>query len=261
LSKKLENGGEVAHSDVIKAQIQADEQQRILEDTKLAEENARLTLAVLVFPNFFQDFVLENDLVTPPALPGFDSIQAMARTNNPELRAALASLAVANQEVVMARAGHLPSLAVDYFYGIDAAQFAVNNPAGAPNLGYSAAATFNIPVFNWGATQSKVKQAELQRHQAQIELSAAQRQALADLQSFYAEAKTSFGQLDGLRKSVDLAADSLRLTNLRYQAGEATALEVVDAQNTLTTTRNAFYDGGARYHVAVANLQTLTGSF
>jgi outer membrane protein len=48
---------------------------------------------------------------------------------------------------------------------------------------------------------------------------------------------------------------------LRYQAGEATALEVVDAQNTLTTARNAYDDGEQRYGVAVATLQTITGPF
>ena len=119
----------------------------------------------------------------------------------------------------------------------------------------------NIPIFSWGATQSKVKQAELNRHQAQVELSAAQRQALADFQSFYAEAQTALGQLDMLRNSAMLASDSLRLTTLRYQAGEATALEVVDAQNTLTAANTAQSDGEARYHLAIANLQTLTGVF
>ncbi len=69
------------------------------------------------------------------------------------------------------------------------------------------------------------------------------------------------GQLDILRNSADLATESLRLTNLRYQAGEASALEVVDAQNTLTAARNAYHDGEARYHLAIANLQTLTGAF
>jgi outer membrane protein TolC len=81
------------------------------------------------------------------------------------------------------------------------------------------------------------------------------------MQAFYAEAGTAHSQLDTLRNSADLAAESLRLTNLRYQAGEATALEVVDAQNTLTLARNAFHDGEARYHLAIANLQTLTGAF
>ena len=64
-----------------------------------------------------------------------------------------------------------------------------------------------------------------------------------------------------LRRTADLAAESLRLTNLRYQAGEASALEVVDAQNTLTQARNGDRDGEVRYHVAIANLQTLTGLF
>jgi len=58
-----------------------------------------------------------------------------------------------------------------------------------------------------------------------------------------------------------MAADSLRLTNLRYQAGESTVLEIVDAQNTLTQARNAYDDGQIRYRIAIANLQTLTGSF
>ena len=185
----------------------------------------------------------------------------MAKNNNPELHAALSALTVANKEVTVARAGHLPSLAVDMFYGIDANQFATEDRNGLRNLGYAGTATLNIPIFSWGATQSKVKQAELQRHQAQVELSAAQRQALADFQSFYAEAQTALGQIDTLRTSADLAADSLRLTNLRYQAGEATALEVVDAQNTLTLARNAYHDGEARYRLALANLQTLTGPF
>jgi outer membrane protein TolC len=51
------------------------------------------------------------------------------------------------------------------------------------------------------------------------------------------------------------------LTTLRYQAGESTALEVVDAQNTLVLVRSAADDAQARYRVAVAELQTLTGRF
>src|SRR5450755_3417086 len=261
LSQKLEQGGEVAHSDTIKAQIQANDLQRARDEAKLAEQNARFSLAVLLFPNFFQDFTLVNDLSAAPALPPMNELQDMAARNNPELQAAFAALAVTNKQVGVARAGYLPTLSVDMFYGIDANQFAKRTPDGIQNLGYAGMATLNIPVWNWGATQSKVKQAELQRHQAQVELSAAQRQALADLQTFYSEAETSRGQLDTLRESSELAAESVRLTNLRYQAGEATALEVVDAQNTLTAARNAYHDGEARYHLAIANLQTLTGTF
>ena len=68
-------------------------------------------------------------------------------------------------------------------------------------------------------------------------------------------------QVDALRRTVDLSAESLRLTRLRYQAGEATVLEVVDAQTTLVQARNALADGLVRYRAAIANLQTLTGAF
>ena len=261
LSQQLEQGGEVAHSDVIKAQIQANDQQRAAQEATLAAQNARLNLAVLVFPNFFQDFTLADDLAAIPTLPPMSDVQQLAQKNNPELSAALSALEVANREVAVAWAGHLPTLVLDYWYGIDATHFAVNDPTGFRNLGYAAQATLNIPVWHWGAIQSKVKQAELQRHQAKVELSAAQRQAVADLQAFYGEANTARAQLELLRSSAALAADSVRLTTMRYQAGEATALEVVDAQNTLTQARNSLGDGEARYHVAVAQLQTLTGSF
>jgi outer membrane protein TolC len=49
------------------------------------------------------------------------------------------------------------------------------------------------------------------------------------------------------------------LTNLRYQAGEATVLEVVDAETALSQAEQAQADGVVRYRVALANLQTLTG--
>ena len=129
------------------------------------------------------------------------------------------------------------------------------------NLGYSAVATLNLPIWNWGATRSKVKSAGLERDQAKVELSFAQRKMAADLHDFFNEAQTSRSELESLRQSADLAAESLRLTALRYQAGEATALEVVDSQNTLTQAQNALGDGQVRYRVAVASLQTLTGKF
>lgn len=260
LDHQMEQGGVVTHADSIKAQIQTNDQQRALQEAQLAAQNARLNLAVLLFPNFSQNFALADDLAAVPALPPVGDVEQMAQKNNPQLAAAFAAFDVANHELAVARAAHLPSLALGYFYGIDASHFAVNTDAFR-NLGYSATATLNIPVWHWGAIESKVKQAELQQHQAKVELNAAQRQAVANLQSFYAEANTALGELAALHASTDLADESLRLTTLRYEAGEATALEVVDAQNTLTQARVNYCDGQARYHVAIAQLQTITGSF
>src|SRR6185437_997644 len=264
LSQKLEQGGEVAHSDVIKAQLQANDANRALREAQLAMDKAHLDLAVLVFPNFNQNYSTVDDLRLPPPLPPMQEVEQQAKTKNPGLYAAMQTVRAANYAVLSSRAAYLPTLTLDYFYGIDATHFAVTTPTpDGPihNLGYSASATLNIPIWNWGTTRSKVKQTELQRELAQIQLSAAQRKLLADLKSLYAEAEAAKIELEVLQQSADLAAESVRLTNLRYQAGEATALEVVDAQNSLVTARNNYDDGEARYRLAIANLQTLTGVF
>jgi len=261
ISEKQQSGGEVARSDVIKAQIQNQQQQRELQEALLAMNKRRLDLAVLLFPNFEENFSVVDDLRLPDPLPSFVEVQAAGTRNNPQLRVALASLRQADQEVRVAWTSMLPSLGLDYFYGIDANQFAVRDRNGLRNLGYAATATLQLPIWSWGAGYSKVKQADLRRQQAHVDLSFAQRRLLADLRSFYDETETSRAQLESLSQTAELASDSLRLTTLRYQAGEATVLEVVDAQNTLTLARNAYDDGQVRFQVALANLRTLTGNF
>jgi outer membrane protein TolC len=263
LTEALEKGGEVAHSDVIKADLQAQERRRQLQEAKLGLLNARLDLAVLLFPDFNDHFEIGEDLHGNVALPPQPEFEAQAAQSNPEVRAALATVQAAGHDVNAARAGYLPSVSLDYFYGIDAEQYAVNGPVAngshVSNLGSSYIASLSLPVWNWGATQSRVRSAELQRAQAKRELSFAQRKLLAEMRSLYSEAQTALNELAGLQRSAELSEESLRLTTMRYQGGEATVLEVVDAQTTFAQANAAYQDGAVRYRVALANLQTLTG--
>jgi outer membrane protein TolC len=263
LTQKLESGGEIAHADVIKAELQMRDRRRQLQEAELGLLNARLDLAVLIFPSFSDNFELADDIHAAAPLPSIEEIQQRGTKDNPDLRAALEAVRQSRYDVFGAWAGYLPSLSFDYFYGIDATRFAVNTatPAGQKfsNLGYSWLATLNIPIWNWGTTQSKVKQAELKRDQAKREFSLAQRKLIAEIESLYAEASTALSELEDLKRSGELASESLRLTTLRYQNGEATVLEVVDSQTTFATANSAYQDGALRYRVALASLQTLTG--
>ncbi len=261
ITQKQEQGGEVAHSDVVKAQIQLEQRQRDAQDAELAVEKSRVGLAVLLFPDFRQDFAVVDDLQNQLTLPPFPDIQALAAKNNPDIRAAQAAVEQEKWGVSSARSGYLPSLSFDYFFGIDANQFAIYNQRGERNLGSVVQAQLTIPVWNWGATRSKLRQAQLHLQQAKLDLSVTQRQLLANLESFFQEAQTAGSQVPSLSHSADLAAESLKLTLLRYTAGEVSVLEVVDAQSTLAQARNAYDDGLVRYRVALSDLQTLTGSF
>lgn len=260
ITEKQERGGEAAHSDVIKAQLQLQLRERDVQEAKLAGDKARITLAVLLFPDFRQDFTVVDDLESTEPLPPFGQVQAQATARSPELKAAQATVQQETAGISVARSAFFPIFALDYFFGINANQFAIRTNTGRQNLGSVAQATLTIPVWNWGSTQSKVRQAELRRKQAQFELTLGQRQLIATVNSSYFEAQTALAQLDSLRSSLNLATESLRLTFMRYQAGEATALEVADAQTTLVQSRNAYDDGLSRYRIALANIQNLTGN-
>jgi outer membrane protein TolC len=268
ISQQLERGREAARSDVIKSQLQANGQMQALEEAKFQIETARLDLAVLLFRDFNDQFTVVDDLETTPVLPPLNEIENLAARGNPTLAAAIATLHAGELDVRLARQALLPTLTVDAAYGIEANAFALHSTVAAnkeagplPNLGYFVTASLNIPVWDWGVRRSKIHQSEIRQKQAAVELSAAQRTLVRNLRGLYEEAQLAQRQIELQKRAVDLASESLRLYLLRYQAGEATILELVDAQTSLIQARNARDDGVVRYRLSIANLQTLTGSF
>jgi outer membrane protein TolC len=259
LTQKREEAREVAHADVIKAQLQQQERQRALGDARLEAEKSTLELAVLLFPDPRTPFTTESASSAAP-LPTRAEANQLAAANNPEIRSALASLKAADAGVSSAKAAYLPDLSMNFSYGIDAPQFATHGPDGVQNLGYSITGTLDIPVWDWFSTQKRVKQSEIRRNAANVALNAAQRRAIASLDETYDSAATARDQLDLLDQSVRTAAENLRLTKLRYSAGESSALEVVDAQNEYLAVETAQSDGVVRYQSALAALQLLIGN-
>lgn len=268
ITQDAEIAGQAAHADVLKAQIEAEQQQQAFEEANLAMENARLSLAVLLFPTLDENFTVVDDMDTPAPLPAFGEMQDMAAKQNPDLRVAMEGVREADVQVAAAKGAFLPSFNIETDYGIEANQFALHSVnvefpefGPLPNLGYFITAGVTIPVWDWGTLRSKLHQSETNREQARAELSQTQRGALANLYAAYNEASVAREAVESSRRLSDAALESLRLIGLRYQAGESTALEVVDAQNTLTLARTSYDDAQVRYRVALATLQTFTGTF
>lgn len=264
LTSQREQAREAAHADTIKAQLQQQQRDRELSDAKLNADKARLELGVLLFSDPRTPYNISNS-EAPAALASREEINQLASKNNAELKSALATLNASSAEVLTAQAAYLPTIGLNYTYGIDANEFATRGPLTPEgirthNLGYSAAVTVNLPVWDWLATEHKVKQSEIKRDAAKIALTATQRRTIAQLDESYAEAQAARAQLASLDESVATAAESLRLAKLRYTGGEATVLEVVDAQSAYITAQNAREDGRVRYETALAQLQTLTGT-
>ena len=259
LTGKREQAREAAHADVVKAQLLEQQRQRDLQNAEIAATKARLELGVLVFPDPRAEYTV-TPMEDAAALPSQAEVQQTAAKNNPELKSALAAMAESNADVLSARAAYLPDLGLNLTYGIDAPQFAVNGPDRTHNLGYSASVTVDLPVWDWLSTQRKVKQSEIRREAVRVALTSTQKRLIARLQEAWSEAAAAQLQLASLDASVATAAESLRLTKLRYSEGEATVLEVVDAQTSFVDVENAREDGRVRYQAARADLQTLTGT-
>jgi len=115
ISQKLQNGGEVARSDVIKAQIQNNQQQRDLQDALLAMNRNPPRSCRAALPNFDENFSVVDDLRLPDPLPSFVEVQSAATKNNPQFGSRWPPCGKTNQEVSVAWTAMLPSITLDYF--------------------------------------------------------------------------------------------------------------------------------------------------
>lgn len=264
ITRTRQTNGDAAHADVVKAQIQVADEQVSLGNMQMAQEQARIALALLIFRRANRNYIVVDDPAHILTLPAFVAARQEAQANDPQVDAAIKTEKAAHKNVEAAWTGYLPTLSFDYFYGIDANQFAARthlaDGENIQNLGYSAMATLNMPIFTWGATHSKVKVAEYKQQQAKTALAYARRLHSGDLELYYDQARIAQQQIKIRTQSTADAVESRKLTLLRYKAGLATALEVVNAESTVGLERDALYDAETNYATALANLATLTGN-
>jgi len=104
--------------------------------------------------------------------------------------------------------------------------------------------TLSIPIWNWAATQSRIKQAELRPLSgAARAFSRSTQNSSPEIRALYAEAETALNETRGLNRSAELAAESLRLITLRYKDGEATGARSGRRTTTNAQANSAYQDG------------------
>ncbi len=92
ITLQREAGGEAAHADSVRGDIELQQRQRDLNDAKLNADRTRLDFAVLLFADPTTPYELATTLDQLPPLPVRAEMEAAAKTHNPDLRAALESL-------------------------------------------------------------------------------------------------------------------------------------------------------------------------
>jgi len=249
--------GEVAPVDLVRARLQTATRRDELSQARTEENIAVDALRILTGVQM-SELVAAVDLLTQLPVP--DEIQRFSETavtTRPELAQFEAEKNAAEADVKAARADRWPQLT----YSINTG-FISNSLESGPlsnHTGAQATLSLTIPIFDWGATKSRIMQAEIRAEQAKNSRLIAERQFVQAFFAVRAQALAAQERITLLRQSITDAENNRAASIARYRAGEAAITEVIDAENTLVAQRVAFYQALFDYQTAKARLARAAG--
>ena len=253
----LLSGGEVAQVDLTRAQLQTLGRRDELQKARANEEVAAGSLRVLVGYDFARPINAADLTLTLPNETEYQLFKAEDVTRRPEFTQLDQQFRAAIQEIKIARADRLPSLSYSINGGFDTDS--LSGPRLKEHTGVSAAISLNIPIFDWGATRSRERQARLREQVAENERTIAERGFTQEFYAARAQAASAAARVTLAREGVTKAQDNLNASIARYRAGEAQIVEVTDAQTTLVTQRAALLQAIYDYRIALSKLKLATG--
>ena len=257
ITSLLFEGGEVASVDLTRAQLQTIARRDELERARANEEVAAGSLRVLVGYDFASPISTTDLALAAPVDFEFLQFKVNDIPRRPEFAQFEAQIRAAKQEVRIARADRLPQFSYSLLGGFD------TDSLGPPRLkehtGVSAAFNLTIPIFDWGASRSRERQAQLRAQVVEIDRTIALRGFTQQFYAAQAQVTSAVTRIRLAGTGVTQAQTNLNASIARYRAGEAQIIEVTDALTTLAAQRFALYQAIFDYQTALARLRQSTG--
>src|SRR5438874_1993481 len=235
ITSLLVSGGEVAPIDLTRAQLQTIARRDELERDRANEIVSAGALRVLVGYDFTRPINTTDLLLGVPVDLEFQQFHANDISRRPEFTQLEEQIRAAKHEIRIARADRLPTLTYSMNGGFDTDS--LRPPRLKEHSGVSAAINLNIPIFDWGASRSKERQARLRVQIAENERTVAVRGFTQQFYAAQAQASTAAARVRLAGEAVRLAQTNLETSIARYRAGEAQIIEVTDASTTLVRQR------------------------
>ncbi len=257
ITSLLFNGGEVASVDLTRAQLQTIGRSDELERARANEEVAAGSLRVLVGYDFASPISTTDLALAAPVDAEFQQFKVNDISRRPEFAQFEAELSAAKQEIKIARADRLPQLSYSLLGGVDTDS--LQPPRVKEHTGVSAAFSLSIPIFDWGASRSRERQARLRAQIAENERTIALRGFTQQFYAAQAQVSSAATRIRLAGTGVTQAQSNLSASIARYRAGEAQIIEATDALTTLAAQRFALYQAIFDYQTALARLRQATG--
>ena len=228
------------------------QQQIITLRNDLAKQKINLARLTGLAPN--ADYRLTDSFpFSPEPVPSVDAAVAQAEQQRAGLKAAQAQVEAAAKALSAARAERLPSVAVSGDY-----QVIGTNPAQSHGA-FTAVGTLSIPLWQGGRTAGDITQAEAVLAQRQAELDDTRGQIEAEVREACLDLEVAAGQVEVARKNLQVAQETLEMTRARMEAGVINTVEVVQAQQTVSSAQLDLIDSVFAHNLAKLSLARALG--
>ena len=142
----------------------------------------------------------------------------------PDVKAAQQRLAAAQENIRVVRGEHLPSLDLN-------ANRYLERTGGLEDVEWDVQLALTVPLYAGGSVQSRVREAQSQTTQAQLNVSQIQRQAEQEIRSLYQSVALDRSQLAALEMATQAARKNYGAQLRDYRLGLVTNLDVLQALN------------------------------
>lgn len=248
--------GEVPEVDAIRARLQTASRRDDLAQAVAAEAVANASLGTLLGYGIERTPSIES-LPQTVDVQDIESLTAAGVARRPEFAQLEAQVRAARADVGIARADLLPRITYSLDQGFD------TNSLNAGDLrqhrGVLATANVDFTIFDWGATRSRMRQAELRARGAELQRQLTSRELYLQFTVARQEALTAAGRVENARQAVADAERNVSISVARYRAGEAPILEATDAMATLAAQRLVLEQALFDYQSACARLREAVG--
>lgn len=166
---------------------------------------------------------------------------------------------IAAQEVERQNAGHLPTLDAVGSYTdnyVNGGVTGIGNDLKIATIGLQ----LQIPLYQGGAVNSRVREAVANKMKAQDDLEAARRQAELDTRQAYLNLVSSVSQIKALEQALTSSQSQLDATQLGYQVGVRNSVDVLNAQQQLFTAKRDLLQARYTYLVNILTLKAAVGT-
>lgn len=186
--------------------------------------------------------------------------QELAMLNNLNIQIQQDTAKLAEQEIARSQAGHLPTLDAVASYTSSYAngtvsRFGAGNELQVGSIGLQ----LQIPLYEGGAVSSRVRQAVLNKQKALDDLDLVRRQTELDTQRAYLNLSSSIAQLKAFDQAILSSQSQLDATQLGYQVGVRTSVDVLNAQQQLFSAKRDALQARYNYLTNIIRLKTATG--